>query len=232
MSSVLCVEDDEFFAREIIHALTEAGISARHVITAAEAISCLEKESYDLITLDRVLPDLDGIELLKKLRAINSETPVIMISGMSSVEDRVSGISAGCQDYIVKPFSSEEVVARILVHLRFNKVITDTSILNAEGIQLDLIEKTLSFGKVYMPLKSVEFRLMTMLMRNHGILITRPMILESVWGYKFDPGTKVIDVHINNLRKKLDELGSPLKIINLRGAGFIFKIPENDEESI
>ncbi|KGD70393.1 hypothetical protein HA49_20960 [Tatumella morbirosei] len=232
MSSVLCVEDDEFFAREIIHALTEAGISAQHVITAAEAISCLENESYDLITLDRVLPDLDGIELLKKIRAIKSDTPVIMISGMNSVDDRVSGISAGCQDYIVKPFSSEEVVARILVHLRFSKVITDTSILSVEGIQLDLIEKTLCFGKVYMPLKSVEFRLMNMLMRNHGILITRPMILEAVWGYKFDPGTKVIDVHINNLRKKLDALSSSLQIINLRGAGFVLKCPDDNEESI
>lgn len=231
MSNVLCVEDDEFFARDILHALTEAGISARHVMTAADAMRCLETDDYDLITLDRVLPDLDGIELLRKLRVINRETPVIMISGMNSVEDRVTGIAAGCQDYIVKPFSSEEVVARILVHLRFNKVTTDPHRLSVESLQLDLIEKTLSFGKVYIPLKSVEFRLMTMLMRNHGILITRPMILESVWGYTFDPGTKVIDVHINNLRKKLDVLETSLQIINLRGAGFVLKRPDNNEES-
>lgn len=229
MSTVLCVEDDEFFAREIMSALTDAGITARHVLTASDALRCLENENYDLITLDRVLPDLDGIELLKKMRSLNNEIPVIMISGMNSVEDRVSGISAGCRDYIVKPFSSEEVVARILVHLRYNKVETDTTILTVEGIQLDLIEKTLGFGKVYIPLRSVEFRLMNLLMRNHGILITRPMILELVWGYKFDPGTKVIDVHINNLRKKLETIYSPLQIINLRGAGFILKVPDDNE---
>ncbi|PLR39670.1 DNA-binding response regulator [Chimaeribacter californicus] len=224
LCDVLCIEDDPTLSQAIQGELSRAGLSVTCVNTGKDAFDALKTKKFDVITLDRVLPDCDGLAFLAKIRGENITTPVIMISGMGSVADRVAGLKAGSDDYITKPFASEEMIARVEVVLRRQDpgVSSETSI-EIGDLHLNLVDRHVYCRGQNISLKGTEFKLLELLMRNCGRLITRAFIFEVVWGYDFDPGTKLIDVHLSSLRRKLEQLGSQIQINNIRGAGFVLE---------
>lgn len=224
LGDVLCIEDDPALSQAIQAELGRAGLSVTCVNTGKDARAALNAKKFDVITLDRILPDCDGLAFLEKIRAEKITTPVIMISGMGTVADRVAGLKAGSDDYITKPFASEEMIARVEVVLRRQApgVSSETSI-DIGDLNLNLVDRRVYCKAQSIPLKGTEFKLLELLMRNCGRLITRVFIFEVVWGYDFDPGTKLIDVHLSSLRRKLEQLGSQIQINNVRGAGFVLE---------
>jgi len=221
---VLCIDDDPALSQAIQRELGNAGLSVTCVTTGKDAFEALNAQRFDVITLDRMLPDGDGLAFLAKMRGENITTPVIMISGMGSVADRVAGLKAGSDDYITKPFAAEEMIARVEVVLRRQDpgVASETA-LEIGDLHLNLVDRHVYCRGQAISLKGTEFKLLELLMRNCGRLITRAFIFEIVWGYDFDPGTKLIDVHLSSLRRKLEQLGSQIQINNIRGAGFVLE---------
>src|SRR5690242_11462424 len=206
MARILTIEDDAVTAREIAAELQAAG---NEVDCVGDGRSGLERAlagGYDAITLDRMLPGMDGLEVVSELRRAGIDTPVLMISALSDVDARVRGLRAGGDDYLTKPFAPEEMAARIEVLLRRGAGVRETS-LRVGDLELDLIARDARRGGVALDLLPLEFRLLEYLMRHAGQVLTRTMIFEAVWGYHFDPGTNVIDVHIGRLRRKVDAVG-------------------------
>ncbi len=221
MARILAIEDDETTAREIMDELASHGFE---VDWAADGRAGLERAlsgNYDLITLDRMLPSMDGLTVVSTLRERHIETPVLMISALSDVDERVDGLRAGGDDYLVKPFASEEMAARVEVLLRRRSRPERQTTLRVADLELDLVERRATRGAVVLDLMPTEFRLLEYMMRNYGQILTRTMLFESVWGYHFDPGTNIIDVHIGRLRRKVDMPGMPPLIHTVRGAGYI-----------
>lgn len=174
----------------------------------------------DVITLDRMLPDFDGLTIVSTLRNLGIHTPVLMISALSDVDERVKGLRCGGDDYLTKPFSMVEMVARLEVLLRRPGSHSQVHQLSVGNLSIDLIENTLVRCGESIALLPTEFKLLTYLMRNAGQQVTRTMLFEEVWGYHFDPGTNIIDVHIGRLRKKIEGPGAPL-IHTIRGSGYM-----------
>ncbi|HEX4480146.1 MAG TPA: response regulator transcription factor, partial [Rudaea sp.] len=176
---------------------------------------------YDAITLDRMLPGLDGLALVTELRRAGVETPVLMISALSDVDARVRGLRAGGDDYLTKPFAPDEMAARVEVLLRRRRAEAPSTVLRVGDLELDLIARRAKRGVETLELLPIEFRLLEFMMRNSGQVLTRTMIFENVWGYHFDPGTNVIDVHIARLRRKVDSGEAPPLIRTVRGCGYM-----------
>ena len=177
--------------------------------------------SFDAMVLDRMLPDLDGLSLLRSVRAAGMQTPAILLTAMSAIDERVSGLRAGADDYVVKPFSFAELSARLEVVLRRPaEARTEQTMLACGDLELDLIARTAHrAGRRIDPLPR-EFQMLEYLMRRQGRVVTRTMLLEGVWDYRFDPRTNVIDVHISRLRRKVDAPGERPLIHTVRGAGY------------
>lgn len=229
MRKVLCIEDDYDTSQEIASELARVGFT---VECASDGESGLRKaldDDYAAITLDRMLPDLDGLEVIKALRARGVRTPVLMISALTDVDDRIRGLRAGGDDYLVKPFVSEEMATRVEVLLRrhTDAAVPETSVRVAD-LTLDLLNREMSAAGDPVGLSTTEFRLLEFLMRNAGAVVTRALIFESVWGYHFDPGTKLIDVHLTRLRRKLETVGSRCSIDARRGSGFVLTVAGAD----
>jgi two-component system, OmpR family, response regulator len=167
-----------------------------------------------------MLPGLDGLAVVTALRTTGVHTPVLMVSALSDVDERVRGLRAGGDDYLTKPFAPDEMVARIEVLLRRQRTAARETMLRVADLELDLISRTVRRGALVIELLPIEFRLLEFLVRNSGQVLTRTMIFEAVWGYHFDPGTNVIDVHIGRLRKKVDPPGLPSLIRTVRGSGY------------
>jgi DNA-binding response OmpR family regulator len=175
---------------------------------------------HDVITLDRMLPDFDGLTIVSTLRQLNIQTPVLMVSALSDVDQRVKGLRSGGDDYLTKPFSMVELIARIEVLLRSPDPANCDHRLSFGSVVLDLIEQQLTIDDVPVLLLPTEFKLLTYFVRNAGQLVTRTMLFQEVWGYHFDPGTNIIEVHIARLRKKIEGQRSPV-IQTVRGAGYV-----------
>ncbi|WP_049622190.1 response regulator transcription factor [Frateuria defendens] len=225
MPTVLVIEDDEVTAREIV---TELGAHAIRADWVADGRAGLERAAgggYDLITLDRMLPGLDGIGVVAALRRMQVDTPVLMISALSDVDERVRGLRAGGDDYLTKPFAPDEMAARVEVLLRRRRQ-PESNRLQVADLELDLVRHVAHRNGQQLNLLPTEYRLLEFLMRNAGQALTRSMIFETVWGYHFDPGTNVIDVHIARLRRKLEGAGPPL-IHTVRGTGYMLALPES-----
>jgi len=219
MARILTIEDDVVTAREIAAELQAAGNQVECVGDGSVGLARALAGSYDAITLDRMLPGMDGLEVVSELRRAGVDTPVLMISALSDVDARVRGLRAGGDDYLTKPFAPEEMAARIEVLLR-RGVGTRETVLRAGDLELDLIARTAHRGDAELELLPLEFRLLEYLMRHAGRVLTRTMIFEAVWGYRFDPGTNVIDVHIGRLRRKVDASGFAPLIHTVRGSGY------------
>jgi two-component system, OmpR family, response regulator len=223
MARILTIEDDLVTAREIITELQAYGNEVEHVADGREGLNKALVGGYDAITLDRMLPGLDGLAVVTELRSAGIDTPVLMISALSDVDARVRGLRAGGDDYLTKPFAPDEMAARVEVLLRRRRATPPQTCLVVGDLELDLIARHARRGDVTLELLPIEFRLLEFLMRNSSQVLTRTMIFESVWGYHFDPGTNVIDVHIARLRRKVDAGDRPALIRTVRGCGYVIQ---------
>jgi len=219
MARILTIEDDTVTAGEISAELQLHGNQVECVSGGAEGLKRALTGSYDLITLDRMLPDLDGLSLVRKLRDSGVRTPVLMISALSDVDERIRGLRAGGDDYMTKPFAPDEMAARVEVLLR-RESSRQSATLKVEDLTLDLLARSARRGDTAIELLPIEFKLLEYLMRHSGQVLTRTMIFEAVWGYRFDPGTNVIDVHMARLRRKIDAGRTPSMIRTVRGCGY------------
>jgi two-component system OmpR family response regulator len=221
MPRALVIEDDEITARDIVAELGAHGLAAEWVANGREGLTRALTESFDIITLDRLLPGMDGIDVVSALRERAVDTPVLMISALSDVDDRVRGLRAGGDDYLTKPFSPDELSARAEVLLRRRRPSAQDTRLRVADLELDLVRHNALRSDQPLTLLPTEFRLLEFLMRNAGQVVTRQMIFEHVWGFHFDPGTNVIDVHIGRLRRKIDGVGQLPLIRTVRGSGYV-----------
>ena len=218
---LLIIEDDESTAAYVVKGLTEEGFTVDHAANGRDGLFLAIDGKYDLVILDRNLPGMDGMAVLGALRAASIETPVIILSALGTPDDRVSGLTAGSDDYLVKPFAFAELLARIRLLLRRSAAgaAVETS-LTCEDLELDLLSRRVRRGDRQLELQPREFRLLEYLLRHADQVVTRTMLLEGVWDYHFDPGTNVIDVHVSRLRRKLDDGFEKPLIHTVRGAGY------------
>jgi two-component system OmpR family response regulator len=220
---ILLVEDDRDTADYLLRGLGEEGHSVDHVGDGREGLFLATGQSFDLIILDRMLPGIDGLSLLKALRAAGIETPVLILSALASVSDRIEGLESGSDDYLVKPFSFAELLARANALLRRSEARAAAAVdprLVVGDLEIDPLARTVKRAGRPIDLKPREYRLLEYLARNTGRVVTRTMLLEQVWDYHFDPGTNVIDVHVSRLRRKLEDgFDNPI-LHTVRGAGY------------
>jgi two-component system, OmpR family, response regulator len=224
MARILTIEDDAVTAGEIIAELQLHGNQVDYVASGNDGLLKAMSGAYDVITLDRMLPGLDGLTLVMRLREAGVRTPVLMISALSDVDERIRGLRAGGDDYMTKPFAPDEMAARIEVLLR-REVGSQGTVLRVADLELDLMTRSARRGEEPVELLPLEFRLLNYLMRHSGQVLTRTMIFEAVWGYHFDPGTNVIDVHMARLRRKIDAGHGPSMIRTVRGCGYVLGEP-------
>ena len=226
MAKILTIEDDPVTAREIVAELQAYGNEVECVGDGRAGLDHALRGGFDAITLDRMLPGMDGLSVVTELRRAGVDTPVLMISALSDVDARVRGLRAGGDDYLTKPFAPDEMAARVEVLLRRRRAGAPDTVLRVGDLELDLIGRRVRRCGEEIDLLPIEFRLLEFLMRNSNQVLTRTMIFESVWGYHFDPGTNVIDVHIARLRRKVDSSAGPSLIRTVRGCGYSIQAPE------
>lgn len=219
---ILIAEDDPHTASFIAKGLKEAGHSVDHAASGKDGLFLATTETYDAIILDRMLPGLDGMTVLRTLRAAGSTTPVLMLTALGEVEHRVDGLRAGADDYLVKPFAFVELSARLDSLLRRQQgASSELTQLVVDDLELNLLSREAKRAGRAIELQPREFRLLEYLMRHANRVVTRTMLLEGVWDYHFDPQTNVIDVHISRLRQKIDrDFDYPL-LHTVRGAGYL-----------
>lgn len=221
---ILIIEDDAKIRDYIAKGLKEAGHSADMAEDGQQGLHLATHEKYDVLIVDRMLPKLDGLSIVRTLRGSGNLTGVLILSSLGDVDDRVSGLRSGGDDYLVKPFAFVELLARVeaLGKRASSTQTAHTTVLRAGDLEMDLLARKVRRQGRVIDLQSREFKLLEYLLRFKGQLVTRTMLLEGVWDYHFDPQTSVIDVHISRLRKKLGDSGSTL-IKTVRGAGYIIE---------
>ncbi|QBM75971.1 response regulator transcription factor [Sphingomonas sp. AAP5] len=222
MAKILVIEDDSDTADQIIGALTAHGHVATHEADGRSALERATREPFDAATLDRMLPGLDGLSLVSELRSRRISLPVLMISALSDIDERIAGLRAGGDDYLVKPFAPEEMAMRVEVLLRRREESSPAALLHAGSITIDVVRREVAVDGQPVRLLHMEYRLLEFLVRNAGDTLSRRIIFEQVWGYYFDPGANLINVHIGRLRKKLDRPGRPSAIVTVKGEGYRF----------
>jgi len=222
---ILVIEDDTETASYIARGLKQHGYTVDQAADGKDGLFMALENQHDIIILDRMLPALDGLSILKTLRSSGKQTPVIILSAMGEVDDRVEGLKAGGDDYLVKPFAFSELLARIEVLLRRGEIKPDTSLLRVADLELDRLTHTVKRGGKVINLQPREYLILEFLMQHAGQVVTRTMLLESVWEYHFDPQTNIIDVHISRLRNKIDKGFTPALLQTVRGAGYCLGEP-------
>ncbi|MFM0594769.1 MULTISPECIES: response regulator transcription factor [Paraburkholderia] len=224
MWNILIIEDDQCVAQKIARTLNAGGISVDVTDSGRKGIRRLMSTDYDAVILSRTPPDLDGLSVLATLRGIGAQSPILMVSSVADVHERIEGLRAGADDYMSMPFSFDEMLARIEVLLRTRPSLKKEAqpMLRVDSLRLDLVKRTLMFQQDKLCLQPTEFRLLEFMMRHAGQVLTRSMIFEAVWDRHFDPDTNLIDVHVARLRKKVGELGAQQMIRTVRGSGYRF----------
>jgi two-component system, OmpR family, response regulator len=217
---ILLIEDDSEAAAYLVKGLSESG----HRVSLAEhgrtGLDMARSEIYDAMIVDRMLPGIDGLSIIASLRAAKNQTPVLVLSALGDVDERVKGLRAGCDDYLGKPFAFSELLARLEALTRRGSAETK---LQVGDLEVDLLARSVTRAGQVIELLPREFRLLEYLMRHAGHIVTRTMLLEKVWDHHFDPQTNVIDVHVSRLRQKIDKgFDSPL-LHTVRGAGYTLK---------
>jgi two-component system OmpR family response regulator len=222
---ILLIEDDQTTAAYIVKGLDESGYVVDHAANGREGLLLAAGGSFDLVIVDRMLPELDGLSVIQALRAAKVQTPVLVLSALGQVEDRVSGLKAGGDDYLTKPFAFSELLARVEALLRRRGADAPVTRLAVGDLEMDLLARSVKRAGRPIDLQPREFKLLEYLMRHAGQVVTRTMLLEGVWDYHFDPQTNVIDVHISRLRQKIDkDFDAPL-LHTVRGAGYCLRAP-------
>ena len=220
---ILVVEDDQATSDYIAKGLTEAGYVVDKAADGRDGLFHATDTAYAAIILDRMLPGMDGMAVLSAIRAANVLTPVIIVSALGSLDERVKGLRAGSDDYIVKPFGFAELLARLGALERRASSVAEPVVttLSCDNLNMDLLSHKVFRSGERIDLQPREFRLLEYLLRHKNQVVTRTMLLEGVWDYHFDPGTNVIDVHISRLRKKIDCHGTRPLLHTVRGAGYM-----------
>lgn len=217
---ILLVEDDRETADYVAQGLSEEGHTLSVAAGGRDGLFRATGETWDLLIVDRMLPGLDGLSLVRTLRAGGVKTPVLFLTTMGGVGDRVEGLNAGGDDYLMKPFAFAELVARVHALGRRPPGLAKKTMLHVGDLEMDLISRTVQRGGQKIALQPREFRLLEYLMRHAGEVVTRTMLLESVWDYHFDPRTNIVETHISRLRSKLHRDDAPDLIRTVRGAGY------------
>ncbi len=222
---ILIIEDDPEAAAYLAKALREAGHVADHAGDGIDGYALAREGAYDVLIVDRMLPKLDGLSLIRSLREQGVDTPVLILSALGQVDDRVKGLRAGSDDYLTKPYAFSELLARIEVLARRRAVSSagEPTVYRVGDLELDRLSHRVSRGGTEIVLQPREFRLLEYLMKNAGQVVTRTMLLEHVWDYHFDPQTNVIDVHVSRLRSKIDKGFDRPLIHTVRGAGYMVR---------
>ncbi len=220
---ILLIENDQVIANFIIKGLKEAGYCIDHAADGLEGLDLALNNNYDLDIIDIMLPKVNGLTIIERMRKQNIETPVIIVSAKRSVDDRVKGLQSGSDDYLIKPFSFSELLARIHAHLRRASNITETTSITLHGLSIDLLARTVTREGEVIDLQPKEFTLLEYLMRNAGNIVSKTMIIERVWNYNFDPQTNVVEARISKLREKVDKNFNSSLIHTIRGLGYVFK---------
>jgi two-component system OmpR family response regulator len=223
---VLLVEDDSAAAAFLMRGLQESGHSAEHAENGELGLEQALKSGYDVMIVDRMLPLLDGLALIKTVREQGIKTPALILSALGEIDDRVAGLRSGGDDYLVKPYAFAELLARIEALVRRIEPNDVLTVLRVADLELDRFKRSVRRGGQTLLLQPREFRLLEYLMQHTGQVVTRTMLLEHVWNYHFDPQTNVIDVHISRLRAKLDRDFEPPLLHTIRGAGYCLREPE------
>ena len=222
---ILVIEDDEETARYVAKGLREAGQTVETVHDGRKGLLQATHEDFNVMIVDRMLPGLDGLGVVKAVRAAGIRTPVLMLTAMGAIEDRVAGLEGGADDYLVKPFSFSELNARVNALGRRPPLREEATVLSVADLVLDRLRRTLKRGDVAIELQPREFRLLEELMVNADRIVTRTMLLEKVWDFHFDPGTNIVETHISRIRSKIDRGGDPPLIHTVRGAGYVIRAP-------
>jgi len=222
---ILVVEDDKDVAGFVVKGLREAGHVVEHAANGRDGLFLAASETFDAIILDRMLPGgVDGLRLLETLRSQNNNVPVLFLSALAQVDDRVRGLKAGGDDYLTKPFAFSELLARVEALNRRGKGEGPATKLVVGDLEMDLLSRSVRRAGQKIDLQPREFRLLEYLMRHAGQVVTRTMLLEGVWDYHFDPQTNVIDVHVSRLRQKVDKPFPTALIHTVRNAGYMLRV--------
>jgi two-component system, OmpR family, response regulator len=222
---ILLIEDDQRTAEYIVRGLTESGHHCETLANGQDSLYQATRETYDVLVVDRMLPGLDGLSLVRALRAANVLTPVLFLTSVTGVDDRVEGLDAGGDDYLVKPFAFSELLARVNALGRRPHGQTEVTKLRVHDLELDLLRRRATRGGQFIDLQTKEFELLEFLMRNEGRVVTRTMLLERVWGFNFDPKTTVVETHISRLRAKIDKPFNPPLLHTVRNTGYSLHAP-------
>ncbi len=226
LMNILVIEDDADAADYLQKGLKESGHQVEHADNGRDGLIKAAADAFDVLIVDRMLPGLDGLSLVQHLRAAGNTTPVLFLSALGEVDDRVKGLRAGGDDYLVKPYAFAELLARIETLGRRPQATPVSTTLQIADLEMDLLGRKVVRGERLIDLQTKEFQLLEVLMRHAGQVMTRTMLLEKVWDYHFDPQTNVIDVHISRLRQKIDrDFDVPL-IHTVRGAGYCLRAPD------
>lgn len=217
---VLLIEDDKDAANFIVKGMQEAGHQIDHVADGSSGLYNAVEKEYDVIIVDRMLPKLDGLTIIQTLRASGKTTPILILSALHQVDERVKGLKSGGDDYLVKPFAFAELMARIEVLMRRQRMPNEQSSLQVGDLVMNFLTRKVTRAGKDIPLQNREFMLLEYLMRHAGQVVTRTMLLESVWDFHFDPQTNVIDVQVSRLRQKVDKGFEKSLIKTIRGVGY------------
>jgi two-component system OmpR family response regulator len=220
---VLLVEDDEKIAAFVVKGLKAAGCAVDHTGDGSEGLFLALNEPYDVLVVDIMLPGLDGLSLIRKVRSGKKNTPIIVLSARDKVEDRVRGLEAGADDYLTKPFAFSELLARLQALMRRAGGTMEATTLTAGDLTLDILKREVHRGGTVIDLQPLEFSLLEYLLRNQGRVVSKTMIMEHVWNYHFDPMTNVVEARVCRLRDKVDKGHASRLIHTVRGAGYVLK---------
>jgi two-component system OmpR family response regulator len=219
--NILLLEDDPKSASLVVEGLVALGHQVQHEAEGNGALRRIRDEPFDVLILDRMVPDIDGLSVLKAMRAEGNRTPALLLTAMSGIEDRVVGLEEGADDYLVKPFAFSELAARLQALFRRSSADVGITTLRVGKIEMDLVERKVRRGDRVIQLQPREFTLLEQLMRSPGSVVTRTMLLDQVWNFGFDPKTNIVETHMSRLRLKLNEGFAVDAIRTVRGSGYM-----------
>jgi len=221
---ILVVEDDERVASHVVKGLRGAGWLVDHCADGRDALFRVASETYDVVVLDRMLPQVDGLKILQTMRATGDQTPVLLLSALGDVDNKVAGLRAGADDYLAKPFALSELLARVEALTRRKTPVQETSELRLADLEMNLLTRQVKRQGKPIDLTTREFLLLEYLLKNAGRVVSRSMLLEAVWDYNFDPQTNIIDQHVSRLRQKIDKDFAPPLLQTVRGMGYALRL--------
>jgi two-component system, OmpR family, response regulator len=223
---ILVIEDDAEMAAYVAKGLRQQGHAVDHAANGRDGLFLAASEPYDLLIVDRRLPGLDGLAIVKTVRGAGVKTAVLFLTTMSGIDDRVEGLEGGADDYLVKPFAFAELVARVNALGRRPALAVTTTALAVADLEIDLVNRTVTRAGRRIELQPREFQLLEYLMRHAGRIVTRTMLLENIWEFHFDPRTNIVETHISRLRSKVDRGFANELIHTVRGAGYCLRAPD------